>query len=102
MRAMNGIDKERFAKRLNELVGNRSRSQVAREIGIGDSSMRGYLKGSSNPSAAHLAAIVRYFNISITEFMAVKEDKLEAAKQSLETLSESERKRLIAWLSQGT
>lgn len=71
---MEGYDPKEVGKRLRTLRGIRTRSGVAREIGINQNSLQTYENGSRNPSPERMLMLARYYGKSVEEIFFTKEN----------------------------
>jgi transcriptional regulator with XRE-family HTH domain len=58
-------EKEYFAKRLKQAIGQESIKSIARDIGTSDSTLHHYLSGNGLPTLERLVALARRLNVSI-------------------------------------
>lgn len=61
------MDKEKIAKRLVELRGNRTQAEIAKEIDVGQSTYAMYETGKRIPSDEVKIRIARFFGKSVQE-----------------------------------
>lgn len=96
------VNKEVLSAKLKKLVGGKSMTAIANEIGIGDATFRSYVNGKTTPSAAAIVAMAKYFKIPIPELTGDGEQKadsgLENIKKALTELSAEEKKQILGWL----
>ena len=96
------INKEVLSANLKRLVGDRSMSQIAREIGIGDVSFRNYVRGVAAPSASALKMIADYYKIPISKLLEANDNetkqKFNEIKESIQKLPQNKQKELFNWI----
>lgn len=65
--------KEKFARNLKALIGEKSQSQIAKEIGISQQTLSRYISGQIEIGLENLVKIAKYFNESIDVLVGLKE-----------------------------
>lgn len=60
---------ERLGQNLRYLRGDKTRPQVAREVGISYTSIQYYEQGKVEPGIESLLALCKYYNVSIEKLL---------------------------------